>query len=281
MLGAVLAVLVAMAAGVFIASRSGDETPAKGGELQARAYVGEDLHTLSVLPDAFYVGGHDGVAVSRNHGQSWEQISSLGGVDAMGWAFTPRAILVGGHGGLRRSTDGGRTFHRVAGVPVGDVHGLGAAGETVYLSSPEGGLLRSRDGGDTWAVVNSEVGRAFMGSLLVDPADPSHVVAPDMQNGVVESTNGGSGWRVLGGLRGTMAIAWDDRNHSRLLAVGMTGGAMSTDGGSSWTALNLPENTAAAAFDPADPSRLYAAKLSKGRVDVYVSTNDGGDWRPV
>lgn len=278
---AVLTVLGAMAAVVFVASQSGDDKAAKGTEPQARAYVGGDLHTLAVRPDVMYVGGHDGVAVSRDDGHSWEQIRSLGGVDAMGWAFTPRSILVGGHGGLRRSIDGGRTFQRMVGVPVGDVHGLGAAGRTVYLSSPDGGLLVSRDAGETWALVSEEMGGAFMGTMLVDPVNPSHLLAPDMQNGVVESTDGGRGWRRLGGPRGTMAIAWDERDHRRLLAIGMTGGARSSDAGRSWTGVDLPDNASAVAIDPADPSRLYAAKLTKDRATVYISTNDGRDWRPL
>lgn len=72
------------------------------------------------------------------------------------------------------------------------MHALGAAGDTVYLASPRAGLLASSDGGRSWQTRNADAGRGFMGTILVDSADPAHLIAPDMQSGLVASADG---WR--------------------------------------------------------------------------------------
>ncbi len=68
-------------------------------------YVGGDLHTVTAIDGRLYVGGHDGVAVSSDEGQSWKAVSSLEGADAMGWAQTSSGLLVGGHPGRYSSTE--------------------------------------------------------------------------------------------------------------------------------------------------------------------------------
>jgi len=197
------------AGGLWVSGRGGDGAP----DTAAGAYVGGDPHTLTVAAGRLYVGG-----------KSWAPVTSHRGADAMGWAVTPAGILAGGHPGLFRSTDGGSTFTKAAGLgQVSDVHALGAAGTTAYLASPQAGLLTSSDGGPTWQPRNTDVERSFMGTILVDPANPQRLVAPDMQNGLVTSTDGGATWTSLGGPGGAMAAAWDPTNTQRLVAVGKVG----------------------------------------------------------
>ena len=272
------AALVALTAGgLWVSGRDGNSAPDTAA---AGAYVGGDLHTLTVAAGRLYVGGHDGVAASTDGGKSWAPVTSLRGADAMGWAVTPAGILAGGHPGLFRSTDGGSTFTKAAGLgQVSDVHALGAAGTTAYLASPQDGLLTSSDGGLTWQPRNTDVGRSFMGTILVDPANPQRLVAPDMQNGLVTSTDGGATWTSLGGPGGAMAAAWDPTNTQRLVAVGMTGGAISSDGGRTWTDLTLPAGTSAATFS-ADGSTLYAGALDGNTARTFASTDAGTTWTP-
>jgi len=268
------AVVALTAGGLWVSGRGGNSAP----DTAAGAYVGGDLHTLTAAAGRLYVGGHDGVAASTDAGKNWTPVTSLRGADAMGWAVTPAGILVGGHPGLFRSTDGGSTFTKAAGLgQVSDVHALGAAGTTAYLASPQAGLLTSDDGGLSWQPRNSEVGRSFMGTILVDPANPQRLVAPDMQNGLVTSSDGGSTWTSLGGPGGTMAAAWDPTNTQRLVAVGMNGGAISSDGGRTWTDLTLPTGTSAATFS-ADGTTLYAGALDGDTARAFASTDAGTTW---
>jgi photosystem II stability/assembly factor-like uncharacterized protein len=260
--------------GIYVATQSGDP----GGSDAGAPYVGGDLHSLTAIDGRLYVGGHDGVAMSTNEGRSWEAVSSLEGADAMGWAQTSSGLLVGGHPGLYTSNDNGATFTKATGdSQVGDVHAVGAAGDTVYVASPEAGLLASSDGGATWTSRNDAVGQTFMGTILVDPSDPEHLIAPDMQNGAVTSSDGGRTWTTMGGPGATMFVAWDTSDTQRLIAVGMDGGALSRDGGDTWTELPLPDGTSAATFSE-DGTTLYAAALDGDAARVSSSTDDGLTW---
>ncbi len=263
-----------VAGGIYLATQSGGA----GGSDAGAPYVGGDLHTVTAIDGRLYLGGHDGVAASSNEGRSWKPVSSLAGADAMGWGQTSSGLLVGGHPGLYSSTDNGATFTKTTGdSQIGDVHALGAAGETVYAASPQTGLLASGDGGATWTSRNTEVGQTFMGTILLDPSDPAHMIAPDMANGAVTSRDGGRTWTVLGGPGGTMSVGWDTTDLQRLVAVGMDGGALSHDGGDTWTDLQLPDQTSAAAFSE-DGTTLYAAALDADTARVYSSADDGQTW---
>lgn len=268
------AVVVLAAGGVWVSGRGGDSAA----KPSAGAYVGGDLHTLTAAAGRLYVGGHDGVGVSTDGGQDWSPVTSLRGADAMGWAVTPAGTFAGGHPGLFRSTDGGSTFTKAGGLgQVSDVHALGAAGNTAYLASPQAGLLASNDGGLSWQPRNTDVGRSFMGTILVDPAHPQRLVAPDMQSGLVTSSDGGTTWTSLGGPGGAMAAAWDPTNTQRLVAISTNGGATSSDGGRTWINLTLPAGTSAATFS-ADGKTLYAAALDGDTARVFASSDAGTTW---
>ena len=273
----VAAALAVSGVAAFLALRDG----ASGGGDAAAPVVGGDLHTLTVVGDALYAGGHAAVAVSRDGGRQWQDIPSLEGADAMGWAQTTDALLAGGHPGLFRSTDGGASFEPVAGSgELPDVHALGGAGDTVYAGSPQAGLVVSEDGGQTWETREPEAGRSFMGTILVDPGDPQRLIAPDMSSGLVASSDGGRSWTPLGSPEGAMAAAWDPANLDRIVAVGMAESAFSTDGGGSWQPLPVPAGTSAVAFS-ADGATLYAGVLD-GEVAVVSSSTDGGrTWTEV
>lgn len=274
---AVGAVVLAAAAVVWVATRDGG-----GGSRAANAaeapLVGGDLHSVTVVGDGLYVGGHQAAAVSRDGGRQWQRISSLDGADPMGWAVTGTALLVGGHPGLYRSTDGGATFTKVGGTdPVADVHALGAAAGTVYLASPQAGLLISTDGGTSWQVRNAQAGRSFMGSILVDPEDQNRLIAPDMTVGLATSSDGGRTWKPLGGPSGAMAATWNPTDIRQLIAVGMGGAQRSADGGATWQPLTVPADTTAVSYDTTG-AILYAGVLDGQRARIYRSGDGGTTW---
>jgi len=268
-----LAAVVAVAGIAFLVARVG----ATSGQ-QGAATVGGDLHSIATVGDALYVGGHAAAAVSQDEGRTWRQIPSLDGADAMGWAVTKDAVLVGGHPGLYRSADGGLTFIRVTGAAaVPDVHALGGAGATVYLGSPQAGLLASTDGGQTWQVRNPEAGRSFMGSILVDPKNTDRLIAPDMSGGLTTSTDGGRTFNALGGPIGAMGAAWNPTDTSKIIATGMNGAAKSVDGGANWQEVDVPQGTSAVTY-ARDGRTLYAGALDGRTARTYRSANDGATW---
>ena len=236
--------------------------------------VGGDLHAVGQLGDRLFVGGHGGAGYRVSTG-GWTQIDSLDDKDVMGWAASATTFLAGGHQGLYASTDDGSTFRQVPNLPVSDVHGLGASGDRVYLASPQAGVLVSTDGGKTFER-RSTAGQDFMGTIWVDPTNPDIAIAPPMQDGAVETRDGGSTWTRLGSGMGSMAVAVDDTG-GNLLALGMDGAQESSDGGTTWTSVDVPSASSAASYT--SEGELVVAVLSGDRAAVYQQV--GGAWNPL
>jgi len=252
------------------------------GPSSGRPVVGGDLHSLAMAPattSRLYVGGHEGVAVSADGGRTWRQIESLNGADAMGWAFTDEGALVGGHPGLFVSDDGGRTFRQEnEGLPATDIHALGSGAGVIYAASPQLGVFASTDGGASWEIRTEQVGQALMGSILVDPQDPEHLVAPDMRAGAVQSSDGGRSWSVLGGVPGAMWVSWDPADTDRIVVSGMGQAALTSDGGRTWAQLAVPERASVVEIDANDPDTLYAGVLEGTEAVVWISRDGGSTW---
>lgn len=262
---AIAAVIIAIS---YFSTRGSEESSGTG------PVVGGDLHAIGDLGSRLFVGGHGGAGYLASTG-GWAQIDSLDDKDVMGWASTGSKILAGGHAGLYVSTEDGSTFDQVEGLPVSDVHALGASGDVVYLASPGAGTLVSTDGGTTFEP-RSSAGQDFMGTIWVDPTNPDIAIAPSMQDGAVKTSDGGATWTPLGSASASMAVTVD-RAGSRLLAIGMDGAQLSTDGGASWTALDVPDGTSAATYTATGD--LVVAALAGNRANLYQQ--DGTKWNPL
>jgi photosystem II stability/assembly factor-like uncharacterized protein len=273
-IGIAAAGAVALAA-FFLIRGGGESSP-------TRPFVGGDLHSLVVDPERssrLFVGGHHGVASSTNGAKTWRSVDSLEGADAMGWAFSGQRVLVGGHPGLFISEDGGKSFeHRNEGLPATDIHALGTAGEVIYAASPQLGVFASLDGARTWEVRTQDVGHSFMGRILVDPKDPDHLVAPDMQAGAVETTDGGRTWRALGGAPGAMWVSWDPDDTLHIVVSAMDQAAVTTDGGATWKPLDVPDGASLVEMDSHSPETLYAGVHEGDAAVVWVSRDGGATW---
>ena len=252
----------------YVSSRRSEESSGTG------PVVGGDLHTVGELGSRIFVGGHGGAGYRANAG-GWTQIDSLDDKDVMAWAASGSEVLAGGHAGLYASTDDGATFDQVDGLPVSDVHALGASGDVVYLASPEAGILVSTEGGTKFEP-RSAAGQDLMGTIWVDPQNPDIAVAPSMADGAVKTTDGGLTWDTLGSASGTMAVAVD-KTGSRLLAIGMDGAQLSTDGGATWITIDVPDHTSAASYTPTGD--LVVAALAGDRANVYQQA--GETWDPL
>jgi photosystem II stability/assembly factor-like uncharacterized protein len=276
----VIAAIVAIA--FFALLNRGEQRPTEAVSLPV---VGADLHSLVVDPQdpsRLFIGSHSGVSVSTDAGKTWRVVQSLNGADAMGWAFTDDAIFMGGHPGISVSTDTGKTFEsRNEGLPSTDVHALGAGGETIYAGLAGIGTFASTDGGQSWEARSEEVGGAFMGRILVDPADDQHLVAPDMEGGAVESSDGGRSWQVLGGVRGALWVTWDESDTDHIIVATQGSAAETTDGGQTWDAFDVPDGASIVEFSPDDPETLYAAVLEDPNARVFISRDGGGQWEQL
>ena len=268
---------VAVVAFALVLAGCSSDSPARSADVSV-GITGGDFHSLVADPvtaGRLYVGGHTSVARSDDGGATWAPVDALSGADAMGWSIQSDAIWVSGHPGLNVSFDGGATFERHdAGLPDSDVHAFGSDGTTLYAAGPGIGVASSTDAGVTWTVVPSAAGQAFFGRILVDPADPAHLVAADVQNGAVASVDGGRTWSVLG----TEPVAWVSSTDG-LVTIYASGGPIpvrSRDGGGTWESVKVPAGVSLVEVGP--DGTLYAGVHDGTAVAVWSSTDEGQTW---
>ena len=241
-------------------------------------FVGGDIHTLTYTKTGLFVTGHESGSLSKDEGMTWKSIPSFKNVDIMAWATTNSGYLAGGHNGLFRSTSGGKSFvHFNFYGKASDVHALGASGKNVYMGSPQVGFLRSTDSGKTWKVMNQKFGEGFMGSMLVDSSNPLRVIAPDMTNGLVMTTDGGKTWTRFGGPSGVMSIDWNRKDPKEIVALSMGAGALTKDNGKTWRAFPVPMGASAIALSPTG-EKIFVAILGGDRAGIRSSVDGGKSW---
>ena len=270
---AFLVIAIAVIAAVLRGNNDPVATPATG--LPATT----DYHSLAVNPtnsQQILLGTHSGLFSSDDGGARWH-LQALAGQDAMSLARPGGARLwMAGHDVMAKSADGGRSWQSVrpAGLPDYDVHGFAAdpKGGTLYAAIAGRGLYRSTNGGASFTVVSTEVGGSVM-ALAVRP--DGSILAGDMQQGLLESRDGGKTWRVVvrAQLRG---LAVNPANPRRILAAG-PGVLLSTNGGKSWTQpLKLEQGAGPVAWSASNPDVAYVVGFDRS---LYKTTDGGSTWR--
>lgn len=241
-------------------------------------------------PNVFYIGAVDGgVWKTTDAGWTWKPIfddeptPSIGAIAVA--PSNPDIIYVGtgeadprsemSYGdGMYKSTNAGKTWTHIGldktmqiGAIIVDPHNPNrlfvAALGNIYAASPERGIYRSTDGGQTWQKVlfkNENVGGI---GLAFDPGNSQIVYAS---------------------LWATRRPPWSVYPSS----IGPGSGIFkSTDGGSTWTQLTkgLPAEGVGKigiAVAPSDPNRVYAiigTKTPQQGGGLYRSDDAGASWK--
>ena len=198
-----------------------------------------DIEFNSRNPDTVYAGAATGgVLRSTDKGQTWTQIFDDVAVFSVGDIavdpVNPDIIFVGtgeangGHnnfpgGGIYKSTDAGSTWEfkglensasigRIVINPSNDQIIYLAAVGSYFSPTPERGVYKSTDGGNTWdqsLFVSDSTGAI---DLVIDPANTSFLMASMWErvrrpnsshlygpsSGIYRTTNGGTSWEHLG-----------------------------------------------------------------------------------
>ena len=161
------------------------------------------------------------------------------------------------------------------------------APETLYAGTRNGTVLKSTNGGSSWAVavtLTSPIASISVQALAIDPTAPGTVYAGSSLGGVIKSINGGTTWASVNtGLPNlsVLALAIDPATAGTVYAATSGGGVFkSVNGGASWTAINngLRANVASLAIDPANPGTVYAGTHGNG---VFKSIDGGSTWTPA
>ncbi len=286
-------------------------------------------------PGVTLAGSNGGLIYrSINGGGSWSRIR-VGNIDeefrviaqspaqpdvfyAYGSGFSTTATGPSGTGRLYISQDDGVSWAPTAHQPPNDGgnRGLGRGmaidptGRILVLSDRFGGIFRSTNAGQSWAVVQPHDTSPF--GLAADPTHPgtlyvaaSHTNQAGVQRAtILKSPDFGATWSVsqpsaltIGGGASAYAIAvqpgtgtlfatyfgYDPTTYQQVYGV-----ARSMDAGATWVSDNAGLQTGYASgspsgaivFDPATPSTVYLS-TDASNPGFYTSTDNGDHWTPT
>ena len=166
----------------------------------------------------------------------------------------------------------------------------------IYVGGAQGGVWRSTDSGANWTPLTDYECSLAMGSLAIDPANPSIVYAATGEQhfsgdsyygcGVLRSTDGGNNWTRLGAsvfVRSRIArllivpSTAGSTASTRLLLAADSGIYRSVDGGANWTRQRTGTFTDVV-LDPTNENIVYAAAR---RVGVFRSSDGGVTWEQL
>jgi photosystem II stability/assembly factor-like uncharacterized protein len=227
------------------------------------------------------------IAVAWPLHADWRAVGPFGGpvttlaVDP----FRPETVLAGTpRDGLFRSANRGARWEQVAGIDehVGPIvldpgrPGTVYAGLGIYL-------IKSVDGGRTWAFVSSlpTLHDDGITALAIDSRRRTTLYATLVSSGLFKSTNGGRSW--TGVHRGVAtqfvtSLAVDPTTSALYSTTVFAGVHRSTDGGLTWRRLGLDKtHLSFIAVAPSDPAVLYAG----GTDGLFRSTDRGAHWVAV
>ena len=291
------------------------------------AVTGGRIHDVEALPgdpSTLYVAtASGGLWKSVNRGISWTNLWEHMPVSTFGdLAIAPSDpnVLYAGTGeqqnrqstswgnGVYRSDDAGVTWRHLGLEETrhtGRVRVHPADPDVVYVAalgnlwrpSPDRGVYRSRDGGDSWdrvLYIDENTGAV---DLVIDPSNPETLYAAMYQrqrrtwgfngggpgSGIYKTTDGGENWRELAnglpdGDKGRIGIAISESNPEVLNALVQhddeSGGYRSEDGGESWEKMSdrniRPMYYSHVFIDPTNQDRVYTLATSAHR------SEDGG-----
>jgi photosystem II stability/assembly factor-like uncharacterized protein len=279
-------------------------------------------------PDTVYVGTQSGPYRSSDAGNTWQKLA-LPGKETLVWSILldaedPRMIYVGTQGTtMYRSRDGGESWTELMppeptgmvrmSFPCRVIRLAQDAGDPrrLYAGLEVGGVLASRDGGDSWLgcneglleftkeprlrsrIVSDTETEGMMDShaLAASAAKPGTVFLANRM-GLFRSADGGASWQEMGiGRFSPLTYARDVKVSShdpRTMYAALSVAAVSDEGslyrsrdlGETWQRFDhdvaMKSTLMIIAESPRDPNRVYCA-TRKGQV---FGTEDGGkSWR--
>lgn len=216
----------------------------------------------------------------------------------------PNVVFVayGNAAGVWRTRNGGQSwvavtdrFRNPSTVSVA----ISAADQAVYVAlggeqssyNRDGGVLRSRDGGETFTAIGPRAKAVWQ--VVPHPSNRDTVYAA-ARDGVFKTTDGGATWNSV--------LAWTDRTgfdwmpdlklqpgtpETMLVAQAEVGVMRSEDGGRTWAAvdqsMDQTTRTTVLAWSVSDPNTVYAERVRTRDVAdaamlTYRSTDAGRTW---
>jgi len=279
-----------------------------------------DIVWVAALGHLFGPSNERGIYKTIDGGKTWKRVlfsnDESGGAElimepgnpsvlyASTWNVdrTPYSMESGGKGsGLWKSIDGGETWKNLndkKGFPGNTI--LGNIGITVSASNPnrvfalvessKGGLFRSDDGGETWALESTDADvrqRAwYFNKIYCDPKNEDVIYALNVN--MYKSSDGGKTFKRINTPHSDHHDLWiDPENASRMIVANDGGAQISFDAGDNWsTYYNQPTaQFYRVSTDNHFPYRLLAAQQDNTTVRILSRTEgddiNQSDWTPT
>src|ERR1035437_9812051 len=157
----------------------------------------------------------------------------------------------------------------------------------LYISTLDGQIHTSADGGQTWTLlVNLNQPELVIDDLMVDSRDSKILYAGGHRHkapgGFFRSTDGGLTWKEAKELKNESihSVTQSQYDPNELLAGTIDGVWISKDSGASWEKIpsaTMPVNVEALAMDPRSTSTIYAGTWWR----AYKSNDAGRNWRLI
>ncbi|MFZ1731662.1 MAG: T9SS type A sorting domain-containing protein [Bacteroidota bacterium] len=224
---------------------------------------------------SIFAGRQPGLSVSKDQGVTWESVGDLATQHIFGIAATSTGVIyAGGYHGLNRSTDDGATFESVAlgglGVRINSI--CIGENDAIYCAMDSKGLIRSDDGGQSWAQVDTQ----FEDKNVFCVVNKDGLMLAAVQYaGVFYSTDAGATWT-----QSSTALSFSSMNcifirsaQQIWLATDKNQIYFSNDGGVSWV-LQISE-APATSFASTSDGKVFAGTTWNG---VLVTADDGTTW---
>jgi photosystem II stability/assembly factor-like uncharacterized protein len=233
------------------------------------------------IANQVWLGGDVGLYVSEDFGETWAPVSLTRGIRALllsRWPNADPTVYAGTGDGLLRSRDGGRTFAPTT-LSGTVVHRLEWPGPALVVAC-DGGLLVTRD-----------EGAHFVGPGVGLPAGPVQAMAlssyftvdpvlfaAPATGGVYRSSDGGATWTASG--LSAQVVGDLVWLGPFLYAAGEHGFYRSQDAGASWTRLAASPGRPSRLMFPLAPAAGLEAFLATDR-GLFRSTDAGQRWAPA
>jgi len=188
---------------------------------------------------------------------------------------------------LYRSRNEGRDWEAIAlpaAVTRGRINAVSVAAkspEVLYVAGPGFGVLRSADGGKSWAAKNDGLPSKDVVAMSAHSDQPETLYVAMAGRKLFRSEDGGDRWRLMdagprdtvvqlvhSNMPGSMQSGW-------FFAATAKGVSRSMDCFCGWRdAGSLGQRVSTVAYDPHEPKRVYAATTDA----LFISADGGEQW---
>jgi photosystem II stability/assembly factor-like uncharacterized protein len=271
-------------------------------------FVECDVRALAVHPHddgTLFLGSENGVFVSRDGADSWQQVCDVGG--ARVWSLLihpvkPELILAGTRpAGIWRSEDGGQSWGRARTDMLADCPRILHTRLTCFAATELPGVLlagveidgvhASEDWGRTWSRLGTGLSSQDIHDIVLTRTAAGQLLLASTNNDLNCSSDGGVTWQpasiggslpwsycrgmcVPYGSDGVVLLGNGDGPPGSEGVVGL-----STNGGRTWRTADMPGRSNSTiwcfARHPSDAATVYAASVSG---EVYRSADTGRSW---